>query len=162
MRLGLLADSHGRAERTATAVRMLLDAHADVLIHLGDFETDVVIDELAGHPARLVFGNCDFDVAGMTRYAQSLDIQVDHPIGRLHIDGKVVAYTHGHENGLVSEAMDEQVDYLLHGHTHVARDDREGKTRVINPGALHRANRYTVALLDVATDELTWLELPRT
>jgi predicted phosphodiesterase len=48
-------------------------------------------------------------------------------------------------------------DYLLHGHTHVKRDERVGRTRVINPGALHRAREKTVAVLDTATDMLTFL-----
>jgi predicted phosphodiesterase len=50
-------------------------------------------------------------------------------------------------------------DYLLHGHTHVRRDERVGKTRVINPGALHRAAEKTVALLDLAADRLEYLRI---
>jgi predicted phosphodiesterase len=52
-------------------------------------------------------------------------------------------------------------DYLFTGHTHVAHDRYEGKTRLINPGALTRASRFTVALLNLETDELTSLEIPR-
>ncbi|RLS46748.1 MAG: metallophosphoesterase, partial [Planctomycetota bacterium] len=51
----------------------------------------------------------------------------------------------------------EGVDYLLHGHTHVCRDERHGATRIINPGALHRASEFTVALLDTDSDELQFL-----
>ena len=54
-----------------------------------------------------------------------------------------------------------EVRYLCHGHTHTALDARRGKTRVINPGALHRAAEYTVALLDTDTDTLTFYPVPR-
>ena len=40
------------------------------------------------------------------------------------------------------------------------RDERIGRTRVINPGALQRARRYTVALLDTEMDALELFELP--
>ena len=50
-------------------------------------------------------------------------------------------------------------DYLLQGHTHVKQDLRVGKMRIINSGALHRANPRTVALLDTATDSLEFLEI---
>jgi uncharacterized protein len=159
MRIGILSDSHGRHEITRRAVSMLRDAGADMLLHLGDFENESVIDELVGFDARIVFGNCDYDESAMTRYAESLGITVNHPCGRLTIAGKTILFTHGHLEQDVARAMDEQPDYMLHGHTHELRDERIGATRIINPGALFRAVRYTVALLDPATDRLTILDV---
>ena len=37
---------------------------------------------------------------------------------------------------------------------HLRRDERVGRTRIINPGALHRAKQYTVATLDLSCDKL--------
>jgi predicted phosphodiesterase len=50
---------------------------------------------------------------------------------------------------------------VLHGHTHEIRDERVGLTRVINPGALHRAARYTAAVLEPASDRLEIIVVPR-
>ncbi len=161
MRIGILSDSHGQAERTAHAVRSLHEAGAELLLHLGDFETEAVMDELVGHPARIVMGNCDWDVPAMSRYARSVGLTVDHPMGVIDVDGRRIAFTHGHLAAPMKEALDEGVDYLLHGHSHQLRDERIGHTRVINPGALFRASRYTAAVLDPATDSLRILELPR-
>ena len=47
------------------------------------------------------------------------------------------------------------------GHSHMAHDRRDGPTRRINPGALHRAAEFTAALLDPGTDELRFLTAPR-
>jgi putative phosphoesterase len=160
MRLGILSDSHGRAAITATAVRLLLDAGADRLIHLGDVETDAVIDELVGHHAHLVFGNCD-DARRLARYAETVGVTVDHPAGRLEVDGRAVVYTHGHLAGPMEEAVRDGAAYLLHGHSHEVRDERIGGTRVINPGALFRAARYTAAVLDPGRDHLEIIEVPR-
>ena len=56
-------------------------------------------------------------------------------------------------------SQDDGVDFLLHGHTHTVQDERVGRTRVINPGALHRASRYTCALLDPSGKSVRWLEI---
>ncbi|MBI1372659.1 MAG: YfcE family phosphodiesterase [Phycisphaera sp.] len=167
MRIGILSDSHGQAARTQAATRMLLQRGVDLLIHLGDIGTDAVIDALIERldadgrpdpPVHIVFGNTDANAAAMQRYAESLGVHVDHPAGRIDADGKVVVFTHGHLPEPMYRSLDE-VDYLLHGHTHLRRDERSGRTRVINPGALQRAAEHTVALLDTATDELEFLRV---
>jgi uncharacterized protein len=164
MRLGILSDSHGRHDTTRAAVKLLMREHADLLIHLGDIGSDRVLEELAGHattPVRIVFGNCDWDEGSLAEYARHLGVVVDHPMGRLEATGKSLAFTHGHFPDLMRQALTDGVDYLLHGHTHELRDERVGRTRIINPGALFRAARYTAALLDPEADTLQILEVPR-
>lgn len=159
MLIGVLSDSHGHADTTAGAVRTLLAHGAEMLLHLGDVGSEDVIDELAGHRARIVFGNCDWDTDRLRRYAEGAGVTVDHPMGMLEVGGKRIAWTHGHLDHLMAEALDAGVDYLLHGHSHELRDERIGPTRVINPGALFRARRYTAALLDPASDTLSIVEV---
>ena len=48
---------------------------------------------------------------------------------------------------------------VVYGHTHEKRDEVVHNTRCINPGALHRAPVYTVAVLDTEDDTLTFYEL---
>lgn len=161
MRIGLLGDSHGHADITAAAVTALRVHGAEMLIYLGDVETVSVLEALTELPAHVVFGNCDFDIEKLSREARRLGLTVDHPAGTLTIDGKVIVFTHGHIEAPMKKAIEEAAAYLIHGHTHVPRDDRFGETRIINPGALHRAVRYTAALLDPARDALEFLEIPR-
>jgi putative phosphoesterase len=159
MLVGVLSDSHGRVEPTRLAVAALRGRGAKLLIHLGDIGTEAVIDELVGTPCRIVFGNCDLDIGGLTRYAGLVEVQVDHPMGRVVIGGREIVYTHGDRPGLLEAAIRDGAAYLLHGHTHELRDERVGGTRVINPGALFRASRYTAALLDPGHDRLEVLEI---
>lgn len=140
-----------------------------MLIHLGDVGTMEVIDALAVHrpgsdeqiEAHLVWGNTDWDTDALERYAQSLGVQVDHPMGTIDTGQGKLCFTHGHRDDLMARAAADGVRYLCHGHTHTAIDQRQGGTRVINPGALFRADKYTVALLDTASGALTFYELPR-
>ena len=158
-RVGLLSDSHGRAERTARAVDALLAAGADTLIHTGDFETEEVLDCLAGHDAHVVWGNCDWDQAGLERYARNLGIAVHGDGGEVTVDGARIAFTHGHLPAALRAAMASGAAYLVHGHTHERRDEVVDGVRIINPGALHRARPFTVALLTPRTGELTSIEV---
>jgi putative phosphoesterase len=160
MLIGALSDSHGRVAVTARAVSLLRARGCDVLLHLGDVETEAVLDELAGHPARVVFGNCDFDPDRLERYAELLGITVDHPMGVFDADGARVAFTHGHIASLLDEGCRE-ADYVFHGHSHELRDERVGRARVINPGALFRATRYTCAVLDTRMDALEIIEIEK-
>jgi uncharacterized protein len=160
VKLGLLSDSHGRAEITGRAIAALEKRGCEILFHLGDIGSHTVLDEFIGHHARIVFGNCD-DAPDLRRYAEVMQIQVDHPMGRLEISGKTIAFTHGHIPEMMRQALAEGVDYLLHGHTHEIHDERAGQTRIINPGALFRATRYTAAVLDPAADSLEIIELSR-
>jgi len=160
-RIGLLSDSHGQLEQTRQAVEMLIGHGVQRIIHLGDICDKKVLDELvAGQvenvSVHVVFGNMDFDPDGFGGHAKAIGIHVDHPMGHIDLDGKVFAFTHGHLDKLMEAALAENVDYLFHGHTHVARDSRVGATRIINPGALFRASRYTVALLESEIDELSF------
>ena len=68
---GLLSDSHGCLNTTQRAVTVLLDAGAQVLLHLGDVGSLEVIDALVvqGVETRLVFGNTDDEKEGMGRWA---------------------------------------------------------------------------------------------
>ena len=57
--------------------------------------------------------------------------------------------------------MESQPQYLFSGHSHIRGDWLEGPTRRINPGALHRAEEFTVALLDLNTTDLQFLPIPK-
>ncbi|MFW6061137.1 MAG: metallophosphoesterase family protein [Phycisphaeraceae bacterium] len=167
-RIGLLSDSHGRARPTRRAVELLLSHGAEVLLHLGDVGSTGVIDALAVTDpasgtqieAHLVFGNTDWDTAALARYARDLDVAVDHPAGRLALPEGALVFCHGHEREPMQQAIRDHARYLCHGHTHQASDTRDGATRIINPGALHRARQYTVALLDTESDALAFYPVP--
>ena len=119
-----------------------------------------VFDELVGRPITFVWGNTDMPGGGLLSYLHSVKIGVpDGAPARLTLDGKSFAVFHGHEPDFEFAADRLEVDYILHGHTHEQRDDRTPRTRIINPGALHRTKRKTVATLDTATDTLIFHDI---
>ncbi|MFW6031793.1 MAG: metallophosphoesterase family protein [Phycisphaeraceae bacterium] len=165
-RIGLLSDSHGQAPTTHQAVEVLLGRGAELLIHLGDVGSAEVLDALA-RPAEgggmvethVIFGNSDWDERALSRYAADLGLQVDHPAGRIELAEGPLVFCHGHQHEVIRRALAEPVRYLCHGHSHRAEDRREGETRIINPGALFRARRYSVAVLDTDADQLAFYDV---
>jgi putative phosphoesterase len=156
--IGILSDSHDRAEVMAAGLRLLADAHAEFYIHCGDIGSPRCIDLLAGLESAFVFGNTDYDRAALTRYSERIGVQCYGNYADLTQDGKRIAVVHGDDFKLKQRLLAAQEhDYLFQGHTHVRQDQRIGRTRLINPGALHRAAVKTVATLDTATDRLNFI-----
>ena len=161
MQIGILSDTHDRVDAMAAGMKLLRDQGAAYFIHCGDVGSERVLDHLAGVPSAFVFGNTDWDRAALARYARSIGVACHETFADLELGGKRVAVTHGDDYKLKQRILSEQRhDYFLQGHTHVRADQRVGKTRLINPGALHRAKEKTVALLDMATDRLEFVVVP--
>ena len=160
MLIGILSDSHGRHLAVRQAVALFDQLGASHLIHCGDVGSPEVFDEMVGRPFTFVWGNMDFPHDGLLTYAQSLGLAIPQEVPvRIELGGKTFAVFHGHEPGFDSAMRRLNVDYVLHGHTHVACDEKFSGKRIINPGALYRAARKTIAMLDTKTDELVFHEV---
>jgi len=155
MIIGILSDTHDRANAMAAGIETLKQAGAKYFIHCGDIGQQGCVDLLAGLPSVFVFGNTDFDRASLSRYAASIGVPCYGNCASLELVGKKIAVIHGDEFRLKQKLIDEQQhDYLFQGHTHIKDDRRVGRMRLINPGALHRASEKTVATLDLQKDLL--------
>jgi putative phosphoesterase len=158
MLIGILSDTHDRADAMAAGVAVLRRAGAQFFVHCGDVGSERVLDHLAGLPSAFVFGNTDWDRAALARYAETIGVACHGTFADLELGGKKVAVTHGDDARIKQRILTEKRhDYLLQGHTHVRADERVGTVRVINPGALHRAKEKTVATLDTETGEVKFL-----
>jgi putative phosphoesterase len=153
--LGIMSDSHGRADRVRQARQMLECAGAEVLFHCGDVGGLEVLDELIGCRVYFVWGNMDSPSDAWRQYVESVGLRWPEVPLIVELAGRRIAVCHGHEPVFARAVESGQYDYVLYGHTHAGSDHRVGRTRLINPGALHRARLRTVALLDLARDALS-------
>lgn len=171
MILGILSDTHGELHRTRLALRVLEQLGATAFIHCGDVGGEDILSELAGRRAWVVAGNTDFFDSQTVTYAGrlGLTLALTTPL-RVELAGRALAVYHGHEpqfhellEGLhAGQAPADAVAdcrYVLHGHTHVAKHTRYGDYRLVNPGALHRAARCTVATLDLLADRVQFWDV---
>ena len=160
MLLGILSDTHDQVIRTRHAVELLRDAGAEALVHCGDLTGPEIVETISQLPAWFVFGNHDADrVPELLRAAAEYGPDCLEWGGVIELAGQLVAVTHGHLATDVRRVLAQRPDYLLSGHSHAASDRIEGTVRRINPGALHRAEEYSVALLDLTSGELRFIKV---
>jgi uncharacterized protein len=134
MRIAVLSDTHDRLPpEILTKI-----AGADEIWHLGDVCSPVLINSLEriGPPVRVVLGNCD----SCLDWPSQLDLEME---------GFRIRLEH-----IPPSQPPEGFDLLLHGHTHVPRNELGGSIRYLNPGSLGRPNKGAPA-------SFGWLELFR-
>lgn len=156
MRIGVLSDTHDQVARTSRAVSLLIAQGVEALIHCGDYTCPDVILECGGLPGYYVFGNNDFRQSDLRRAMQAVGGVCLEWGGVATFGGRRVAVTHGDSSAELRRLAALAPDYLLFGHSHHRSDERRGATRWVNPGALYRASEWTVAVIDLDSDALTF------
>ena len=160
MLLALLSDTHDTHATTSAALTLLKPHNPDAYLHAGDLVSPDMLDLFADLPFHFVYGNNEYDLTLLKSKAAALGLYCHEHFADLTFANKRIAMLHGHEhNRLERLAHSGDYAYLIHGHTHLKRDTRLGPTRIINPGALHRARTKSAALLNLTTDTLTYIDL---
>jgi len=177
MMVGIVSDSHGKAERLAAALAVLTAHGVQTIVHCGDVGTTECMELLGRAPAPVhaVAGNMDGHLKRLARAAAEHGVDFAPHTVEVHLgDGQYLIATHGHAEDELATLIDGgQFPYVCCGHSHRQRDERIGNVRVINPGALHHPkgeplsrrsaegtkteSHPTVAVLDTDTDTLTFL-----
>ena len=160
MLLGLISDTHDNAAATSRACDVFRARGILDVIHCGDITTASTLELFAGFRLRACLGNND-SLAGLEAAAARLGGSIAGTLD-IGIGGKRLFVAHGHRPGGLLEAVRSgEYDYVFYGHAHRPDDRREGTTRLINPGALHRAAVWTIAILDLAADALEFIEISK-
>jgi uncharacterized protein len=139
MKIFVLADTHNKLPQTV----LDLAAGADEIWHLGDVCEPTITDDLEaiGPPLTVVRGNCDWN--------SDWPLVVD-----LKRDGLRFRLQH-----IPPEVPPDEVDVILHGHTHVPRNEKRRGVLFLNPGCVTRPNRgspRSVAWLEVVNAKIRW------
>jgi putative phosphoesterase len=163
MRIGIVSDTHDQRGHVRTALEMLRQRQVGLVLHCGDIEEPATVELFRGLTMHFVFGNCDHDRELLRQAMQDIGAVLHEPFGDLELEGRKIAFLHGDDSRLLRDLETSgHFDFLFHGHTHQAGERRAGPTRVINPGALHRARPKSFALLDLAGGTVEQVVLPGT
>ena len=155
MRLGVVSDTHGDVYLTRQVARVFEAAEVDAVLHCGDIGTPEVVQLFDPWPAHFVLGNVDREA--VLRPAIEASGKVCHGrFAALEWEGRHIALLHGDDGRRLAQAVRrEGWDLVCHGHTHTAALVQEGDTLVLNPGALVRTHRPSVALVDLPSLRVT-------
>lgn len=140
LRIFVLADTHNHLPANIET----LAEGADEIWHLGDVCAPSILEmvEQIGPPVTVVRGNCDSNF----EWPLIVDLKRNGMRFRLvHIP---------------PDRTLQNIDVLLHGHTHVPRNERRAGVLFLNPGCVTRPNRgapASAANLEIAPDgKISW------
>jgi uncharacterized protein len=154
MRIAILSDTHSRHATVETVLKRIDELNVELILHCGDIEDADTVWLFPGN-THFVFGNCDSERTSLRQAIHGIGATLHEPFGKVELDGTRIGFIHSDDKKLFEKLETSgQFDYLFYGHTHIAREHRTGPTRVINPGALHRARPKTFAILDLESGEL--------
>jgi putative phosphoesterase len=158
--IGIISDTHEDVRMIRKAVRLLTERAPALVVHCGDIISPPVLEHFKGLPMRFVFGNNDGERSGLKKKC--------HELG-FHEIGETLTFSHAGRSFFVNHGTNPQTiedaarlgsyDYVLHGHTHLQRDELIGNTRIINPGALFSAELFSIAFLEPETGALEFVEI---
>ena len=128
MKLVIISDVHGKKTLLERILRFNPDA--DNFLSLGD--TEMTLDYLL-----------DLDIIGVKgNYPRDPGLGYEH---FMTFNGKKFMLTHGHKYGvhkglkkLAKKAIQENIDVILYGHTHIAHALYCNDTLLLNPGSVYR------------------------
>ena len=156
--IGIISDTHENEAAIKKAVKIFKDKKVDFVVHCGDIISPPMLEHFKGLKMKFVLGNNDGEVAGLNVKAKEFGFEPVTEEKEFEYKKKRFYAYHGTIKGKLDDAIKKNIyDYVLTGHTHIKRDDKIGKTRVINPGALFRINPYTIGLLDIEKDKLEYV-----
>lgn len=159
--IGIVSDTHEDVRMIVKAVAIFKSRAPSLVIHCGDIISPPVLERFAGLPLKLVFGNNDGERSGLKKKCAELGFSEIADTLTFEYAGKSFFVNHGTSSRVIEEAIaTQQYDYVLHGHTHIPRNEVIGKTQVVNPGALFSADSYTIAFLAPKTGSVEFIEIP--
>ena len=146
MKVCICSDSHGHA----AGLQAMLDLEQpQVLLFLGDGERDFHrIDLPRGTVLYAVSGNCDM-------------MSLEPPWRLVELENVRIFMTHGHFYGvksdtdrLIERAKEEQVQLVVHGHTHLKNLQELDDITLLCPGSMgHKTEDYVV--MEIKNGEIT-------
>jgi putative phosphoesterase len=160
MRIGVISDTHGHILNTLLAVRMLSSLDVEAVLHCGDIGTTEIPPLLKPWPTHFVFGNCDYDAVALRAAIEQAGLICHGRFGDIELGGRRIALLHSDDARQFERVCTaDEYDLVCYGHTHRAEQHRQGKTLILNPGALYRATPHSLAIVESDTLEATIVPL---
>jgi uncharacterized protein len=155
MRIGIVSDTHSNYQTVEAVVKVLRKENVSCVLHCGDIEDAETVSLFEGLRTHFVYGNCDVNRQALRDAIESSGGTIQEPFGDVDLAGRKLAWIHGDDKRLLRDLETSGAfDYVFYGHTHHAEEHWSGSTRVINPGALYRAQPRTFIVLDLDNGEV--------
>lgn len=134
MKIGVVCDTHNNVRNVKRIVELFNDAQVDRVIHTGDITKGTTLD-LFGEltcPLHGVFGNNDVEREGLDQSIERHCFEFQDPPLRLSWYGRSILVVH--DPAMLGQVDLGDAELILHGHTHLKREERNSERLIFNPG----------------------------
>ena len=136
MLVGVVSDTHNNIKNIKKIISLFNEEQVDLVIHTGDISkaSTLKIFSNLNSPLVGVFGNNDRIEEGLKEVCEVYDFNFQEPPLSLTLENKKVAVFHEPEliEGYIKDNQD--IDLILHGHTHRYKEEQVGDIIYFNPG----------------------------
>src|SRR5262249_28334567 len=102
MRIAVISDTHSRTVSVQAALAIMVEQGVDAVIHCGDI-SDAATARLFPAHTHFVYGNTDYDRAGIAKAVADAGATWHGAWGQLELAGVSLAFTHGDDPHLLEE-----------------------------------------------------------
>ena len=136
MLVGVVSDTHNNIKNIKKVIYLFNEEQVDLVIHTGDVSKASTLEIFSNLNSPLVgvFGNNDRIEEGLQEVCDEYNFNFQEPPLSLTLENKKVAVFHEPEliEGYVKDNQD--IDLILHGHTHRYKEETVGDIIYFNPG----------------------------
>ena len=162
MLIGIMSDSHDNIWNLAKALQKMKIRGVDAILHCGDLASPFIVEHLDSEnvPVHIVFGNVADRYLTEKMVEKARNVTLHGDMAELKMDNKKIAMVHDPEFGKAL-AKTKRYDIVFYGHTHIFKQEKVGKTLLVNPGEIMgRKAVPTFAIYNTENDTVEFIEIP--
>jgi len=136
MLIGVVSDTHNNLKNIEKIISLFNEENVELVIHTGDISNANAFKKFSRLSAKLVgvYGNNDRNEDGLSEIASENYFDFVDPPKFIILAGKKIAIFHEPDQIEITLCENNDVDIVLHGHTHRYREEIVNNTLIYNPG----------------------------
>ena len=157
MQIGIVSDTHNNLNNIDKIISLFNEEKVSLVIHTGDIASAKSLEKFSKLDSKLVgvYGNNDRKEKGIKEIAESNDFTFQEPPKTLSLCNKNIAIFHEPDSIDSYLLKNEDIDIVIHGHTHRYRNETKNGILFFNPGesAGMNSGNNAIGLLDLISLE---------
>ena len=153
MLIGVVSDTHNNLKNIDKIISIFNHEEVDLVVHTGDITSSKSLERFEHLNCELfgVYGNNDRNEPGLQEIAEKLCFKIQNPPYLFNIQNKCIVIFHEPDTVDDFLSKNDEVDILLHGHTHRYREEYFKGTLIFNPGesAGMQKDKNAVGIIDL-------------
>jgi putative phosphoesterase len=136
MQIGVVSDTHNNLKNIDTIISLFNKENVDLVIHTGDVTNANSLEKFSRLKCKLigVYGNNDRNEKGLQEVALKYNFLFQEPPNSINLRNRNIAIFH--EPDIIDDFLlnKDDIDIVIHGHTHRYRHELKNNTLFFNPG----------------------------